>query len=533
MDFEKKNREQLINELLKAYKKIDRLKIYNNLIDKKIYSDIEKDQFCTFLRTTTKVAVISINIKGEILNWNDESEELFYYSNIEVIGKNISFLFLKEYKNKFQNIFNQMLITEKLDFIGKTVKILAVKKGGLTFPIEFSIASCQYKNEDIFIVIIRNISLDVQFEKELLIDHKQLEKLVNERTIELQSEINERVKVEDILRESEEKLRRVIENMPVMMNAFDKNGYIIVWNKECERVTDFSATEMLGSPWASQLLYPDEGYRKYIVEKLKISGSDFRDIELDIESKKGEKKTILWSNMSEEFPIPGWYSWGIGLDITKRVLAEKQIKKSLKEKEVLLQEIHHRVKNNLAIISSLLELQSSTIQDKQTRSALLESKNRINVMARIHEHLYSSQDLVSIDMKYYIQGIVDYLSQSFGEYSISILINVPDVNLNIDRAIPCGLIINELVSNALKHAFHSNLLREKEKQISVSLKLIGNDCKLIVSDNGIGLSENIEIEKNESMGLKLVKILVTQLRGSFDIKRKNGTSISLLFSIED
>ncbi|MCP4599794.1 MAG: PAS domain S-box protein, partial [Proteobacteria bacterium] len=147
---------------------------------------------------------------------------------------------------------------------------------------------------------------------------------------------------------------------------------------------------------------------------------------------------------------------GLGLitvDVTERVRAEEQIKVSLREKVVLLKEIHHRVKNNLAIVSSLLSLQADAIPDEPIRAAFQESQNRIQAMARIHEHLYRSPDLAWVDMAEYTRGVANHLVWSYGTRAITLQTDVSDVELDIDRAIPCGLIINELVSNALKHAF--------------------------------------------------------------------------------
>ncbi len=218
-------------------------------------------------------------------------------------------------------------------------------------------------------------------------------------------------------------------------------------------------------------------------------------------------------------------------DISERKRAEEQIKASLREKEALLQEIHHRVKNNLAIISSLLELQSNTIRDKPARAAFQESQHRIRAMARIHEHLYRSQDLARVDMAQYIRGVVNYLSQSYRAYAITLRVDVSDVTLGIDQAIPCGLIINELVSNALKHAFPPGQERPENRphQVRVALRLADGQYKLVVSDNGAGLPANLKIEDQKSLGLRLVNILSRQLKGALKVDREGGTTFSLTF----
>ena len=152
--------------------------------------------------------------------------------------------------------------------------------------------------------------------------------LLNEANKALEKEIAEHKRAKEALQESEARVQLVLQNMPVMLDAFDEKGHIIVWNLECERVTGNSADEIIGNPNATQLLYPDEDYRTYLKEQLTRCGGKFRNLEWDISCKDGSKKTILWSDISEQFPIPGWHSWTIGLDITRRRQAEESLRKS-------------------------------------------------------------------------------------------------------------------------------------------------------------------------------------------------------------
>jgi two-component sensor histidine kinase len=215
-------------------------------------------------------------------------------------------------------------------------------------------------------------------------------------------------------------------------------------------------------------------------------------------------------------------------DITERKRAEEQLKTSLKEKEVLLKEIHHRVKNNLQIISSLLKLQSEYIQDEQMLRMFRESQNRVKSMALIHEKLYQSKDLVKLDLVEYIRNLAAYLFRSYGvdSYAISLQIEVDNVSLGIDTAIPCGLIINELVSNSLKHAFPAS----REGEIRIAFRSgRDNQFTLIVSDNGAGLPRDLDFLKTESLGLQLVNMLVHQLEGAIELDRSGGTAFKITF----
>jgi len=220
---------------------------------------------------------------------------------------------------------------------------------------------------------------------------------------------------------------------------------------------------------------------------------------------------------------------GTQTDITQRKQAEEQIKASLREKEVLLKEIHHRVKNNLQIISSLLNLQSRNIKDRQLLDMFRESQNRIKSMALIHERLYQSKDLARIDFLEYIRNLAAHLFRSYciNSDAIKLKIDVENVALGIDTAIPCGLIINELVSNSLKYAFPAGA----EGEVRIHLRP-ASDSKylLIVSDSGVGLPQDLDIRSTTSLGLRLVSTLTDQLGGTIEIQNSGGTEFRITFS---
>jgi PAS domain S-box-containing protein len=217
-------------------------------------------------------------------------------------------------------------------------------------------------------------------------------------------------------------------------------------------------------------------------------------------------------------------------DITQRKLAEEKIQASLKEKEILLREIHHRVKNNMQVISSLLGLASGTITDKKYVDMFRESQNRINSMSLVHENLYLSKDLAKIDFNEYIRDLTSGLFHSHGANAgtIELDLNIEDVSLGIDQAIPCGLIINELITNSLKHAFPQGMKGE----IKVSARQNDeNMVEIIVSDNGIGIPSDVDFRKTGSLGLHLVTILAQdQLHGTINLDRSKGTEFKISFN---
>ncbi|MBU2520682.1 MAG: PAS domain S-box protein [Proteobacteria bacterium] len=208
----------------------------------------------------------------------------------------------------------------------------------------------------------------------------------------------------------------------------------------------------------------------------------------------------------------------------------KERTRAEKEKEVLLREIHHRVKNNMQVISSLLKLQSKSVEDKGSLEMLKESQDRIRAMALVHERLYKSKDLANIDFDEYIKYLVQILFRSYeiNREKIRLKLNIGKVKLNIDKAIPCGLIVNELLLNSLKHAFKDG----DEGEIEVSLLFINeNEVELFVSDNGVGIPEGMDLKNSRSLGLKLVNILTDQIDGKLDLDRSKGTKFQIRFRI--
>jgi two-component sensor histidine kinase/DNA-binding NarL/FixJ family response regulator len=216
------------------------------------------------------------------------------------------------------------------------------------------------------------------------------------------------------------------------------------------------------------------------------------------------------------------------MEIGERRKVEEKLRASLAEKEVLLKEVHHRVKNNLQIISTLLDLQADTIHDDVLQKSLKDCQDRIKAMALIHEKLYESSDLARIDFWEYIEGLVGHLLSSYVDdpQRIVMKVDVGDIQMGIDRAIPYGLIINELVSNAIKHAFPNG----RSGEIAISLRADdGGGLILTVADNGVGLPPGLDFRNTETLGLQLVNLLTKQLRGELSILNDGGAAFIIRF----
>lgn len=339
-----------------------------------------------------------------------------------------------------------------------------------------------------------------------------------------EKEIESRKVAENAALKSEIYYRAIFENTGTSMLMIDEDMTISMVNSQVEILTGYSKEEIKGKKKWTDFAIDEEIDRIKGYYELR-NDPDKRPTEYETKGmdKNGDIKDLLVTVAT----IPGTKKQLVSLmDITKRKTAENQIKSSLKEKNILIKEIHHRVKNNMQIISSLLSLQTKYVNDEEALNILKESQNRVRSMAIIHEKLYQSKDLSKINFSGYIESLVSNLFYSYNANKTKIkpVYEVEDLSLNIDTAVPCGLIISELVSNSLKYAFPT----EKIGEILISLKFRDNKYELIVRDNGVGMPE-FDVEKLDSLGLLLVFNLTEQLDGDITIKRDHGTEFIITF----
>ncbi len=341
-----------------------------------------------------------------------------------------------------------------------------------------------------------------------------------------------RKKAEEALQESEERYRDLYENAPNAYLSIDPvNGSILRCNLAASQLLGFDKETILRMKVFD--LYADTPHglpkAQEVFRRFK-AGETIGDVELQMKHLDGH---LIWISLSVEALKDDKgnvkESRSMVIDISERKRAEEALKASLEEKKVLLREIHHRVKNNMQVISSLLRLQFSKIDDKQHADMFKESQDRIKSMALIHEKLYQSEDLAHIDFSEYVKTLVTGLFRSHGvdTEKISTKLEVEGISLELDNAITCGLIINELVSNSLKYAFP----QDGKGEIRVALRSINeNEVELTVSDNGVGIPENLDFKNTESLGLHLVTILSEdQLHGKINLNRVGGTKYHIRF----
>lgn len=356
----------------------------------------------------------------------------------------------------------------------------------------------------------------------------------------LNHEIEERMKIEERLRDSEGKYRSLIDDVIDQVEAgifILDSDFKVVWiNKTLEKYFGLKREDIIGKDKrqliSEQIMYSfvdgEDFFNKIIATY--NDNTYMENFECFITSSSDRKERWLehWSR-----PIhSGFYKNGrieLYYDITSRKISEKKIKASLKEKNVLFSEIHHRVKNNMQVVVSLLSLQAEKISEKRIFDMFKESQSRIEAMAMVHEKMYLTSDLANIDFGEYVKSFVNSLAVSYGIGSdeITIHTNIKEITFDLDNAIPCALIINELVSNCLKYAFPD----ERTGEIRITLNEINEEeFELIVKDNGTGLPENFNFDDITTLGLHLTKTIVEhQLDGKIEIDKTGGTGFHILF----
>lgn len=338
--------------------------------------------------------------------------------------------------------------------------------------------------------------------------------------------ITERKRAEEELQAREAYLEQLFESAQEAIVMTDSMGNILRVNKEFIKLFGYSQKEV-ASRKLDELIVPENLQDMAI--SITQSVSKGKSISFEAIRQRKDGTMIDVSVLAAPIIIGGKFEgmYGIYRDITERKQAEKQIKASLKEKEVLLQEVHHRVKNNMQIISSLHNLQSKQIQDKKAMEIFKSIQNRVKSMALIHERLYQSKDFSQVDCTEYVRSLTSHLFSSYGidPQAIKLSIDIKDVSLNINTAVPCGLIISELVTNSLKYGFPGG----EKGEIKVAMHALNaNEIELIVSDNGVGLPKDIDIRNTDSLGLHLVSILAEdQLHGKIILDRTEGTSFHI------
>jgi PAS domain S-box-containing protein len=350
-------------------------------------------------------------------------------------------------------------------------------------------------------------------------------------------DITEKKKTEEKIITQSAKLDAIFQNSSHQIYTIDIHFKLTSFNELFQNTAlkDYRIAPAVGADMKkyAELLLPEayaQNFIKFHQEALKG-----KSLHTEVKVVNHEGRTSYYLIYLDPIILPGSKVYEVSYiahDITDRKLAEKRIVESLKEKEVLLKEVHHRVKNNLQVISSILSLQKAYLKDSNTYQIFTELQNRVRSMSFIHESLYQTSDFSNLDFGDYIVHLTDHLKRSYliEEEKIKIEVNTEKILLTLDISIPCGLIVNELVSNAFKYAFPKGRIGK----IAVTVKQINNFVEVIVADDGVGIKPGIDIKNTESLGLQLVTSLVGQLGG--EITHRNlhpGTEIMFKFKVQN
>ncbi|MCH8927231.1 MAG: PAS domain-containing protein [Candidatus Marinimicrobia bacterium] len=484
----------------------------------------ERNHFDKLLESLGEVVFI-MNFGNRVIERvNSEIKSVFGYESYECVGQSTRMLCQNE--EDFIEFGNKLQEAIKRGDEVVHIKQTFVKKNGETFPSEITLSFLKEAGKITHVIsVVRDVS--------------------------------ESERAERALRESEKRNLRAQEKAHlghwdwnvVTNEAIVSDEFIRIWNQNREENDKPSSLEDF-----MESVHPED--KETVLNAVDMALKNIEEYDIDFRVVMPDN-TIKWVNSAGDvtFDSEGKPVRMVGTlqDITERVkselalreakdkLEEKvrertlelekshgNLKKSLEEKELLLKEIHHRVKNNLQIISSLLNLQANAIKDKNIVKNLMDMRSRVQSMSLIHENIYRSDDLSKVDVNNYVAMLTENLIQTYSEEgkSIKIRSKVGDITLDIDKAIPLGLIITELVTNAMQHAF----IEKKSGIIDINLSEFNNTLEMIISDNGDGLTEGTGINEKGNLGFMLVKTLSDQLDADLDVKVSNGTKYTMSFA---
>ncbi|RLU00790.1 MAG: PAS domain S-box protein [Ketobacter sp.] len=453
-----------------------------------------KDEVMRLAVEASPNGMVLIDVEGRIALVNTSVETMFGYHRDELIGELIEKLVPHRFRSQHPELRNQYFHAPKSRAMGQGRELYALHKDGTEFPVEIGLNPMTTKRGVLVLAAIVDIT--------------------------------ERLRAQEMM-------RLAVEAAPNGMLLTDQEGTIIMANSMAELQFGYTRSELVGQkitllvPHRFRQRHPDlqHSYFHNPTSRAMGEGRDLYALHKD----------------GREFPVEiglnpintaqGLMILASVLDITERKRQEEQLKSALKEKEVMLAEIHHRVKNNLQIIDSLIAMQLDNVSDEKARFLLTDSQNRIKSMAVIHQTLYQSQDFSKVDISLVISGLINNLAHSYGipgNPNVQVQVETDDITLPIESSIPLGLIINELVSNAFKHAFPDH----RAGEISITLKrLPEHKARLDISDNGVGLESNTA--KEESLGLRLVEALSDQLEADLSIQSANPTRFTVVMPLPD
>lgn len=508
------------------------------------------------------------NLEGKFIQTNLAFQKIVGYSSEELYNLSLCDLDHVSCRTESLELLQDMFCGKRTHFSGETR--ITRKDGSLLWADRSVSIVCDANGLPLYaIAMFQDITDSKQSQLALQKAYEEVEKQLTERTTELVQanmllvqEIDQRQKTQDALEARQEFLQTLIDIYP--NTVFAKGSFAVVTDattleameSELQQTKEQLRAVLDAMPGIVAWINAQGRYlgvNQHMANTFNLSPEDFVGKELSFRENSSDLAQFMTQFLAEdaqtdrqviEVQFNGLlrnyliaaqkYHHGslavlVGIDITERKQSEAQLQASLQEKEVLLQEVHHRVKNNLQVITSLLDLQSQQIEEPVMLEVFRESQNRVKSMALVHEKLYQSKNLTGINFSEYTQSLTNYLLRAYELNTgyITLELDIEEITLNIDTAIPCGLIINELVSNALKHAFPDKM----SGKIKIILHAEFNDSFILsVEDNGVGFPPDWEFSRAKSLGIQLIKVLTNQLKGNVEIEQNAGSKIRVKFS---
>lgn len=429
--------------------------------------------------------ILRVELDGTISSWNEGAERIFGYTAAEAIGQSVSLILPPERAAEEHKILETLREGRRIEHFETT----RLRKDGRRILV--SLTSSPIRDAGGNLIAVSKVARDIT-------EHKQA-------ALELD---------------------RFFEVSIDMLCTMGLEGNFRRLNPAFREVLGYELEELRARPMLD-LIHPDDISRTLAeLEKLR-AGAPSIQFENRYRCKNGEYRWLSWrSTLDSNGTV-----FAVARDVTDDKLAEELTRASLREKEVLLQEVHHRVKNNLQVICSLINMQARKLERGPSRDALEECQTRVQAIALIHEKLYQSNDYGRVPFSEYIHGLVDsvFVAGSAPREGITLEISAEPLWLAVDRAIPCGLMLNELVTNALKHAFPGG----RRGRVRVEMVERAGAVHIAVSDNGVGLPEDFELHASKTLGLQLIATLAEQLSATVEIRRGEGTAFQVRFSAEN
>lgn len=489
---------------------------------KKKQEELNKIQEAVVQLLNSAPVAIFIHENGICRYCNLEAIKILEEENVEeVIGKYLIDYFITEQRSIAIDRIKKTILGESFEskiYTFVSAKNNLVEVSIKSNPVIFNDRQCLYS-------VLTNISAEKKLEKEIL-----RAKLAEQANKKLVTEIIYRQKIQQELFTQSNKLKAIFESGDQLMWTITKDLKITSFNK------NYAAAifDLYGYfPEVGKSIRSDKSLssHKFWDEKYKLAFQGNK-VEFISERNKADGEKVIRQMIL--YPIKDNDNTiievsGIGFNVTENKKNEEKLTQSLREKEVLLKEVHHRVKNNMQVISSILNIQSSYVKDVYALNLLQECQNRIKSMAFIHESLYQSENFDSVNFSEYISSLTKNLvhTYSIGSQKIKLVLTLDKLFLNLDLSIPCGLIINEIISNSIKYAFPNN----RDGIIFVTLSTKQKKVTIEIGDNGIGLPKTIDIKNSETLGLQLVETLVDQINGKVKLSRNKGTVFKINFNI--